>query len=220
MPINKIIMATLKYKVIKSKTQYAAYTRMLEELVFADVRTKDVQDEIDLLTLLVEKWDAENAVLKAADPVRLLHSLMADHKMKSKDLADLLKVSKGYVSDILHYKKGLSKDSIRILSAYFKVSQEAFNRPYHWFQPLPPFRPAKINLKTKRRNGRNGLGIEIKSIWPFYIYIGIHKEARLQRQTVQGALIFLSSFITVFTIIITSFYRTAERKNNLNPDCS
>lgn len=50
--------------------------------------------------------------------------------MKPKDLVDLLEISKGYVSEILHYKKGLSKEVIRKLAVYFKVSQEAFNRPY------------------------------------------------------------------------------------------
>jgi HTH-type transcriptional regulator/antitoxin HigA len=55
---------------------------------------------------------------------------MTDHHMKAKDLADLLGMSKGYVSDILHYKKGLSKEVIRKLAERFKVSQEAFNRPY------------------------------------------------------------------------------------------
>jgi hypothetical protein len=39
-------------------------------------------------------------------------------------------VSEGLVSDILKYKKGFSKESIRVLSEYFKVGQEAFNRPY------------------------------------------------------------------------------------------
>lgn len=144
-------MATLKYKVIKSKTQYKEYTNILEHLVFSDMKAKDVQDEIDLLTLLIEKWDAEHAVLKAADPIRLLHSLMDDHKMKSKDLVDLLKVSKGYVSDFLHYKKGLSKDTIRILSAHFKVNQEAFNRPYKLFSAAISNKTTKIGLKSKKR---------------------------------------------------------------------
>ena len=31
---------------------------------------------------------------------------------------------------ILNYHKGLSKETIRKISDYFKVSQEAFNRPY------------------------------------------------------------------------------------------
>ena len=39
-------------------------------------------------------------------------------------------MSKGLVSDILNYKKGLSKEVIRKLAERFKVSQEAFNRPY------------------------------------------------------------------------------------------
>jgi HTH-type transcriptional regulator/antitoxin HigA len=55
---------------------------------------------------------------------------MTDHGMKAKDLVELLGMSKGYISDILHYKKGLSKDVIRKLAERFKLSQDAFNRPY------------------------------------------------------------------------------------------
>ena len=123
-------MDVLKYKIIKSKTQYKEYSNALEELVFTGVKDRDTKDEIALLTLLIEKWDAEHNSFEEVDPVQLLHSFMADHKMKAKDLVDLLEVSKGYVSDILNYKKGLSKDVIRKLAVYFKVSQEAFNRPY------------------------------------------------------------------------------------------
>jgi HTH-type transcriptional regulator/antitoxin HigA len=50
--------------------------------------------------------------------------------LKPRDLVALLNISKGYVSEILHYKKGLSKEAIRKLAEHFKVSQEAFNRPY------------------------------------------------------------------------------------------
>jgi HTH-type transcriptional regulator/antitoxin HigA len=50
--------------------------------------------------------------------------------MKAKDLAELLGVNKSYVSGILNYKKGLSKEAIRKLAERFKISQEAFNRPY------------------------------------------------------------------------------------------
>jgi HTH-type transcriptional regulator/antitoxin HigA len=64
------------------------------------------------------------------DPVEMLRSFMDDHKLKSKDTAEILGISKGLVSNIPSYKKGLSKESIRILAARFKVNQEAFNRPY------------------------------------------------------------------------------------------
>jgi HTH-type transcriptional regulator/antitoxin HigA len=128
-------MATLKFKVITSKTQYREYSNMLEKLVFSDSKSRDTKDEIALLTLLIEKWDAEHNTFEEVDPIRLLHSLMSDHNMKAKDLVELLDISKGYVSDILNYKKGLSKDVIRELAEYFKVSQEAFNRPYKLVVP-------------------------------------------------------------------------------------
>jgi HTH-type transcriptional regulator/antitoxin HigA len=66
-------------------------------------------------------------------------------ELKAKDLADWLGMSKGYVSDILHYKKGLSKEVIRKLAERFKIRQDAFNRPYNLKSlPLTPrSRPAR-----------------------------------------------------------------------------
>jgi len=55
---------------------------------------------------------------------------MAKHQLKNKDWVGILGVSKGLVSDILNYKKGLSKEIIRTLAKHFSLSQEAFNRPY------------------------------------------------------------------------------------------
>jgi HTH-type transcriptional regulator/antitoxin HigA len=123
-------MSTLKYAIIKSRQQYDDYCQVLERLLESNDNQADIQDEIDLLTLLIEKWDAEHSTFKEADPVELIQFLINENDLKSKDLVGILGVSKGLVSDILNYKKGLSKDIIRILSGYFKVSQEAFNRPY------------------------------------------------------------------------------------------
>ena len=128
-------MKTLKYTVIKNKAQYKEYCKALETLVDNGVKGK-AADEVDLLTVLLEKWDDEHNSFMEVDPIRLLHSFMEDHKMKAKDLVKLLNVSKGYISDILNYKKGLSKEIIRDLAAHFKVSQEAFNRPYKLKSPI------------------------------------------------------------------------------------
>ncbi|MBL7110411.1 MAG: transcriptional regulator [Bacteroidales bacterium] len=128
-------MKTLKYTVIKSSTQYNMYCKALKDLLEDNANSKDTRDEIEMLTLLIEKWDAEHSTLNDVNPIELLHSLMHDHNLKAKDLVGILGVSKGLVSDILNYKKGLSKEIIRILSGYFKVSQEAFNRPYKLINP-------------------------------------------------------------------------------------
>jgi len=124
-------METLKYKVIKTDKQYYQYCDRLEELISAKRKSRVSQDEIELLTLLIEKYDEASNTFMDADPVELLKSLMKDHKMKAVQLARMLNVSEGLISDILHYKKGLSKDTIRILSDKFKLSQEALNRPYN-----------------------------------------------------------------------------------------
>jgi len=145
-------METLLYKIIKTEAQYYKYCNKLEDLLDSGKKTKSVQDEIELLTVLIEKFDAEHNTFDDADPVELLKSLMKDHKMKAVDLARLLNVSEGLVSDMLNYKKGLSKDTIRILSERFKLNQEAFNRPYKLAltENTRLRKPGTMHMKKKR----------------------------------------------------------------------
>lgn len=131
-------MAKLIYKVITSKKQYREYCSVLEQLVFSGAKDRNTKDEIALLTLLIEKWDNDHILSVDADPVQLLYSFMLDHNLKARDLVKILGISKGYVSDILNYKKGFSKEVIRKLADHFRVSQEAFNRPYKLIVPGNP----------------------------------------------------------------------------------
>jgi len=121
-------METLKYSKIKSEGQYLSYCKILEEIVDQD--NKEFQDEIELLTLLIEKWDSDHNSFYDSDPVEVLKLLMEEHHLRAKDLVPILELTKGTISKILSYQKGFSKASISKLSAYFMVSQEAFNRPY------------------------------------------------------------------------------------------
>lgn len=140
-------METLPYTVIKTAQQYQQYCTRLEELATA-ANAAARQDELDLLTLLVETWDHAHASIPEADPIELLRSLMAGQGMLAKDLVAILQVSKGTISDILNRRRGLSKDVIRRLASHFKVAQEAFNRPYELVVsavPLP--RAAQVIYK-------------------------------------------------------------------------
>lgn len=141
-------METLKFTIIKSREQYDNYCNILEELVIQE--NNNSQDEIDLLTLLIEKWDNEHSTFKDSDPIEILKSLMAEQNLKPKDLVNLLGLSKGTISKVLNYNKGLSKDTIRKLSDYFKVSQETFNRPYKLINEVNKhFRNASL-MNTKK----------------------------------------------------------------------
>jgi len=143
-------METLKYKIITSEKQYDNYCKALEELVFAKQKSKQVKEEIALLTLLIEKYDQEHNIFDEQDPVELLRSLMKEHKLKSIDVARKLDVSPGLISDIINYKKGFSKEIIRELASLFKLSQEAFNR--HYTLVAKPASYVKSSTSAKKRS--------------------------------------------------------------------
>ncbi len=144
-------METLQYKVIKTSTQYKEYCNLLEEMTMIKKKTRQQQDTIELLTLLIETWDKEHNTFPDADPVELLTYLMNENKLKAVDLARELDVSKSLVSDILNYRRGLSRDIIRKLASRFKVSQELFNKPYKLISPVNSrLRDASV-MNTKKR---------------------------------------------------------------------
>jgi HTH-type transcriptional regulator/antitoxin HigA len=137
----------LKYKVIKDRAQYDEYCTILESLVEEETENYELADEIELLTTLIDVYDRENSYFTELDPIELLHSFMAERNMKAIQLANYLEVSRGTISEILNYKKGLSKEMIRKLASLFKMSHEAFNRPYELIKTAAP---KKSTPKTKR----------------------------------------------------------------------
>lgn len=141
-----------QYKIIRTKKQYYEYCDMLEKLVLSN-KKKDL-DDIELLTLLIEKWDNENLPAIDTDPVQLIKALMEENKIKSIDLANILSVNKSTISRILNYQKGLSKKSIRILSSHFCISQEALNKPYILKNEInKKFKDASLMNTVKKMDG-------------------------------------------------------------------
>jgi HTH-type transcriptional regulator / antitoxin HigA len=119
----------MKYKVIKTEKQYEAYCGILEELVSSE-KNADKQEDIELLTLLIEDWDERNRLSPKLDPVQILQTLMDEHHINQSELANIAGVGKSYTSEILSYKKRMSKKVIRNIANYFKIRQEALNKPY------------------------------------------------------------------------------------------
>ena len=144
-------MEKLKYTVIKNQKQYDEYCKILEKLISKD--DDKFSDEIELLTILIEKWDDEHNAFEEVDPIELLKSLMESNNLKAKDLVEILDLSKGTISKILNYQKGLSKETIRKLSNHFNISQEAFNRPYKLVNKINKyFRNASLMNTRKKLN--------------------------------------------------------------------
>jgi HTH-type transcriptional regulator/antitoxin HigA len=118
----------MEYKIIKSALQYESYCDKLHELVINPLTRES--DEVELLTLLTTKWETDNIKFSKLTPIETIKELMQEHQLNSTDLSRILNLSKGTISKMLNYNKGLSKETIRNLSAYFKLNQEIFNQPY------------------------------------------------------------------------------------------
>lgn len=116
------------FKIIKSHQQYLAYSAQLKKLWESPDNSNE--DDRELLELLIDTWEKAHFPLNQEDPIELIKFLMENHNLNRLQMMEILQINKATLSKILNYKKGLSKEIIRKLSAYFNVSQEAFNRPY------------------------------------------------------------------------------------------
>jgi len=126
-------MDSINYKVIKTDEQFDEYCKNLEDLVFSEkelVAEDDKQDEIELLTLLIEDWDEKQRSSSDTDPVELIKSLMKDHNLNQQDLSEIAGVGKSYISEILNYKKRMSKKVIQNMANHFKIRQEVLKMRY------------------------------------------------------------------------------------------
>jgi HTH-type transcriptional regulator / antitoxin HigA len=111
---------------IRTEKDNERYLRVVEHLMDLGERmTPEQRELLDLLVVLIERFEAERYSLSAASPVEVLRELMEARGMKLAGLATLIG-SKGVASEILSGKRGLSKTIIKRLAEHFRVSPEVF----------------------------------------------------------------------------------------------
>lgn len=87
--------------------------------------TKEEGVLLDLLTVLVERFEEEHYPIPAAPPHAVLQMLMEDRNLRHKDLMPVLG-SRGVTSEVIGGKRLPSKAQAKALSEFFKVSPELF----------------------------------------------------------------------------------------------
>lgn len=122
--------STVKYTIVKSFEQYNKYCKKHESLTLKD--DDKYSDELELLELLIEDYDQRimREKNKKLNPVELLRSLLKDSSISQTDLSKSINVSRQLISDVLSYRRNISKDMMVKLSKYFSMNQEAFSREY------------------------------------------------------------------------------------------
>lgn len=106
-------------KVIKTTAEHESALARIEELFTAKPGTPD-GDELELLLLLVETFEATEYPIDLPDPIEAIRFRMEQAKLQQKDLIPIFG-SKGKVSEVLNGKRELSLTMIRKLVADLRI---------------------------------------------------------------------------------------------------
>jgi len=112
----------MKPKVLKTAAEHTAALAHLDRLM--DAKTGSPQAaELELWSLLVEKYEEEHFPIPAPDPVEAIRFRMEQDGLRPGDLRLYLQ-SKSRVSEVLSRKRPLSLAMIRSLHAGLKIPAE------------------------------------------------------------------------------------------------
>jgi HTH-type transcriptional regulator/antitoxin HigA len=111
----------MKLKPIKNDRELNRALARIDELWSAKPDTAK-GDELDVLMLIVEKYEDEHFAIPASDPVEAIKFLMEQNDLSRKDLERYIGTS-GRVSEVLNKKRSLTL-------AMIKKLHEGLNIPY------------------------------------------------------------------------------------------
>jgi HTH-type transcriptional regulator/antitoxin HigA len=110
---------------IRTEQQLEAYTRALYRLTSEPQPTPVQVEAIDLLTLLIERYEAEHFRIPNTSPASVLRFLLSQHGLRQRDIAADLG-GESVVSEVLSGKRKLNATHIELLSKRFHVSPAVF----------------------------------------------------------------------------------------------
>ncbi len=110
---------------IHSDQELAAYTKALFELTAKSELAPEEEEAIELLTLLIERYETEHYPVPDADPIEVLRFLLDQNGLSQRDIAAELG-GESTVSLVLSGKRRLNRDHIARLSRRFHVSPSVF----------------------------------------------------------------------------------------------
>ena len=120
------VLARVLPRIISTKPEYEQTLSHVEALMDkGERRTPEEDAALDLMVRLIGLYEEEHYPLPRSAPHEVLTYLMEERGLRQADLLPIFK-SRGYVSEVLSGKRGISKAHARELSDYFRVSADVF----------------------------------------------------------------------------------------------
>jgi HTH-type transcriptional regulator / antitoxin HigA len=110
---------------IHSDEELAEYTAALFDLTAKADPTQEEEEAIELLTLLVDRYESQRYPLPDVEPAEMLRFLLDQNGLSQRDVAAELG-SESTVSLVLSGRRPLNRDHIARLSERFHVSPAVF----------------------------------------------------------------------------------------------
>jgi HTH-type transcriptional regulator/antitoxin HigA len=99
------------------------------EVIFEAKRGTEQGDELEILSILIDKYENENFPIGLPDPIEAIKFRMEQKGMKQEDLAEVVGF-KSRVSEILSKKRKLTLDMIRKLNTTLRIPTEVLVQDY------------------------------------------------------------------------------------------
>lgn len=113
----------MKLKPVKNDRELGRALKRIDELWGAKPNTSK-GDELDVLMLIVEKYEDENFAIPSSDPIEAIKFLMEQNSLSRKDL-ELYIGTSGRVSEVLNKKRNLTLAMIKKLHDGLKIPYES-----------------------------------------------------------------------------------------------
>lgn len=113
---------------IKTEKDYQKALKRLDE-IFDAKKGSPEGDELEILGILIEKYEDEKFPIGLPDPIEAIKFRMEQMGMKNKDLAEIVGF-RSRVSEILNRKRKLTLDMIRKIHTVMNIPTEVLIQAY------------------------------------------------------------------------------------------
>jgi len=114
--------------IIKTDEEYENTLARIEQIMDAEPNTPE-GEELELLSMLVEKYEKETYPLPEADPIDVIQYYMEQRGLKAKDLIGIIG-DKAIVSKIMNRERKLNLKMVRNLHQKVKIPYSLLMNEY------------------------------------------------------------------------------------------
>ncbi len=118
----------MNIKPIRTEQDYELALKRVESLMDAKVGTEDF-DELEVLTTLIESYEAKHYTIDTPDPIEAIKFRMDQEGLRQKDLVEIFG-NKVRVSEVLNKKRRLTLDMIRNINHNLHIPLESLLNKY------------------------------------------------------------------------------------------